>query len=145
MKQESNPPRKLSDSARNALLEALEDERAAESLYAAVIERHGPVRPFVNIIESERRHQKRLLSLFEQFDVPVPPKAAGRSIELADSLEEECRRAVSAERENVRMYDRFLADIEEPDILDAFRDLRRASSENHLQAFERCVGRYQER
>ena len=34
------------------LLEALDDERKAEATYAAVIEKFGEVRPFINIIDA---------------------------------------------------------------------------------------------
>ena len=42
-----------------ALQLALEDEYRAEAMYEAVIEDFGEVRPFINIIEAERRHAMR--------------------------------------------------------------------------------------
>ncbi len=44
----------------NALLEALDDEYKAAVTYAQVIDDFGPIRPFVNIIEAERRHIEAL-------------------------------------------------------------------------------------
>lgn len=38
------------------LREALEDERKAEATYMAVIEKFGPIRPFINIVFAENRH-----------------------------------------------------------------------------------------
>lgn len=43
-----------------ALAEALDDEYKARATYAKVIERFGPVRPFVNIIKAEERHAQAL-------------------------------------------------------------------------------------
>jgi hypothetical protein len=130
----------LREPSRAALLEALDDERSAEALYQAIIARHGPIRPFVNIIESERRHQARLLELFQRYQLPVPP-AQPRNVELAPTLEQECRRAVAAERDNIAMYDRLLDAVREPDIRRVFANLRAASRDNHLPAFERCARR----
>jgi hypothetical protein len=41
--------------------DALDDEYKAEATYAAVITRFGPVRPFINIVEAERRHAGALI------------------------------------------------------------------------------------
>ena len=35
---------------------ALDDEYRAEAIYDAVMQKFGEVRPFINIIEAERRH-----------------------------------------------------------------------------------------
>jgi rubrerythrin len=131
---------KIPERTQRALIEALVDERSAEALYRAVLDRYGPVRPFINIIESERRHQQRLLELFRDYGVPIPP-ASAEPAELADSLAAECRRAIEAERENIAMYDRFLEDVREPDIRRVFSNLQAASRDNHLPAFERCARR----
>jgi hypothetical protein len=130
----------LADATRKALIEALADERAAEAYYQAVIDRHGQVRPFINIIESERRHQARLLTLFEKYGVPVPP-ASVAAVQVGNDLSLECRKALQAEEENANLYDRWLEIIQEDDIREAFVDLQRASLENHLPAFRRCAER----
>lgn len=42
------------ETLRGVLELALDVERKAQATYQAVIDRHGPVRPFINIIEAER-------------------------------------------------------------------------------------------
>lgn len=49
-----------------ALRDALDDEYKARATYQSVIDKFGPVRPFVNIIEAEERHASALLRLFER-------------------------------------------------------------------------------
>lgn len=133
----------LGKNARAALLEALDDERAAEDLYRAVIARYGPISPFVNIVESERMHQQRLVHLLIRYGLEVPPRTATRPV-LAETLEEQCRRAVDAEHANIAMYERFLRSVEEADIRRVFRHLQAAARDNHLPAFERCAQRGEE-
>lgn len=48
-----------------ALRAALDDEYRAEATYAAVITAFGEVRPFINIIEAERRHAGMAKAEFE--------------------------------------------------------------------------------
>lgn len=120
----------------------LEDERRAEALYAAVIAKHGDVRPFSNIIEAERRHQVALECLFESHGLPVPAnpwksKQAQAPVTLAGAFEA----GVQAEVENVALYDRLMKTVTEPDLLEVFKRLRWASQERHLVAFRRHLGR----
>lgn len=39
-----------------AMAEALDDEYKAIATYESVLDAFGPVRPFANIVEAERRH-----------------------------------------------------------------------------------------
>lgn len=53
----------------------------------------------------------------------------------------ECsQRAASLERENIAMYDRLLADVRDADVRAVFENLRAASKDHHLRAFERWAG-----
>lgn len=55
---------------------------------------------------------------------------------------EACCAAVEDAIENAQMYDRLLASTKEyPDVQQVLMKLQRASLENHLPAFERCVQR----
>jgi hypothetical protein len=49
-----------------ALSEALDDEYRARATYRKVIERFGPVRPFVNIVDTENRHVGALVRQFQR-------------------------------------------------------------------------------
>ncbi len=45
---------------------------AAAGIFWKVIERFGPVRPFVNIVAAEERHIRALLALLAHFRVEPP-------------------------------------------------------------------------
>jgi len=130
----------LSLKTQEALECALADEREAEDVYAAVLTRHGQVRPFSNIIQAERRHQQELLVLFERYGLTVPDRNP-TNVEAPESLVEACRQAVDSETRNVAMFERLLKDIAEDDIRATFLRLQEASRDRHLPAFRRCMGR----
>jgi rubrerythrin len=62
----------LTKDAETALGAALQDERHAEAFYDAVLNKFSGARPFSNIIEAERQHQKMLLGLYETYGIAVP-------------------------------------------------------------------------
>lgn len=125
-----------------ALFEALQDEYKARATYRAILNRFGSVRPFINILESEERHIQALLPLFNRYGIPVPEDNWSAQVEVPDSLAQACEGGVQAEIENGAMYERLLAmTAVYPDVQQVFRQLQRASQQNHLPAFQRCVAR----
>ena len=129
----------LGSRTEEALLRALDDERHAQAIYQAVMDRHGEIRPFSNIIRAEERHELFLLDLFKKYEVAVPQDPwPARALEAPDTVRESCAQAVEAEKANLDMYDELLELVEEPDIRDIFKRLRDASKERHLPAFKRC-------
>lgn len=123
-----------------ALREALADERLAEATYAAVIDRHGYVRPFSNIVTAEQRHVQLLISLFDEYGLKVP-EAEKYDIEAPDTVLQACRDGIVTEKRNIAMYDRFLEWVKKDDVRRTFIYLHDASRDNHLPAFRRCVDR----
>lgn len=125
-----------------ALTEALQDEYKARATYQAILNRFGLVRPFVNILESEKRHIQALLSLFTRYQIAVPKDLWPARVEVPTTLQQACEEGVQGEIENGAMYERLLAmTVGYPDVQRVFRQLQRASQENHLPAFQRCVHR----
>ncbi len=132
----------MSEILSNVLIEAINDEYKARATYRLVISQFGEIRPFINIVEAESRHIEALLPLFEKYDVTVPEDDWESRIELPSSILEACRVGVEAEIENAEMYNRLLeSTIEYPDVQEVLIQLQRASKENHLPAFQRCVER----
>jgi rubrerythrin len=126
-----------------ALCEALEDEYKARAMYSGIIERFGPVRPFVNIVEAEDRHARALLALFQSLGVTPPPDDWAEKIEIPETIERACAEGVAAEIENQAMYERLLAMTDVPAVRAVFLRLQAASRDNHLPAFRRCLEREQ--
>lgn len=105
---------------RAVLEEAIHDEYKARATYRQVIARFGPVRPFL----------------------PIPADDWERRVSVPDSLQEACRAGVQGEIENAALYDRLLQQSEAyPDVQRVLGNLRRASQQNHLRAFQRCAER----
>jgi len=126
---------------RERLTEALDDEYKSRATYRRVIEKFGPVRPFVNIVEAEQRHVHALISLFDAHGLPVPEDDWASRVVAPATIVEACRAAVEAERANMAMYDCLLAATPEPDVRRVLTHLQSASRDRHLPAFERCVAR----
>lgn len=123
------------------LLEALDDERRAEAFYAAVIARHGEVRPFSNIVQAERRHQALVEDALTERGVALPVNPhAGKAPAVPPTVGEACAEAARLEQENVKLYDRLLAEAKAPEVRDLLERLQWMSQERHLPAFERCGG-----
>lgn len=126
----------------NALIEAINDEYRARATYHHIINKFGEIRPFINIVEAENRHVEALLPLFDKYDIAVPDDNWDTRIQIPSTILEACQAGVEAEIENAEMYDRLLeATAGYPDIQSVLIQLQRASSENHLPAFQRCVKR----
>jgi hypothetical protein len=124
-----------------ALNEALQDEYKACEIYRLVIQKLGPVRPFINILAAEQRHIRALLPLFRKYQLPIPINTWGDNVTVPDTFHEACLAGVEAEIENGVMYQKLLRLAEGfPDVQRVFRNLQRASQENHLRAFQRGAG-----
>lgn len=136
----------LSAAAKSAVDRALEDEYRAEAFYAATIEKFGEVRPFSNIINAERTHAAALVTVMKSYGIAASanPYLGDAAIKAAvpATLAEACQMGVDAEIANRDLYAKFLlpAVAEYRDIVLVFENLRDASDQNHLPAFERCGG-----
>jgi len=125
-----------------ALLTALDDEYRAEAIYAAVIDIHGDARPFINIIEAERHHAAMAKAEMDRLGVSYPEvNPYFGTLEVPATLLGACEQGVTAEIENIALYDRFLPAIEDDQVRETLSKLQWASRERHLPAFERCVAR----
>jgi hypothetical protein len=131
-----------------AILTALDDEHHAEAAYEAVLARFGAVRPFLNIVEAERRHAAALIRILAAHGLSAPPNpylsGAKKLGEVPATLDEACEAGVEAEIANVALYDSSLlpAVAGHPEVETVFRRLRDASAERHLPAFRRCASRH---
>jgi rubrerythrin len=128
-----------SEDLKQALLEALADERRARATYKAGIDKFDNPRPFSNVVKAEARHESFLLELFAKYGFEVPENQfSGKSMDVLSTVAENCANAVDGEKANIAMYDRLLTTVSESDVKERFLYLRSASKDNHLPAFERC-------
>jgi len=130
----------VNEATADALRATLEDELTARAFYAAILAKHGDVRPFANIMRAEERHAEAILALMERYQVDQTGVAARTLPEIPATLTECAKLAAQIERDNISMYDRFAEVATQADIKNAFQRLRSASLNNHLPAFERIAG-----
>lgn len=121
-----------------ALNSAIDDEYKARATYAGVIEKFGDVRPFNNIMNAEQQHIEALKRIYSIYNLEVPEDPWTGNVPEYGTLAEACDAGANAEIENIRMYERLLVQVENPDVLETFKNLQKASLENHLPAFQRC-------
>lgn len=132
-------PSAIGEPERLAILAALEDERKSEDFYEAVLAEYGRRQPMMMLANQERCHQRWLHSLASRHGVELPDRSSHEFDEFA-SFEDACRAGAEAERENVALYDRLLAETNDTDVRSTFERLRWVSLERHLPALERAAG-----
>ena len=123
------------------LHEALQDEYKAQATYRKVIDKFGPVRPFINIVEAEGHHAQALFRQFGRLGAAPPGNEWGDKVEAPDSLLAACKEAIAGEIENAAMYDRLLSQVDDPAVKNVLLNLQDASQNRHLPAFKRCLER----
>ena len=107
-------PAQATELDRKALADALDDEYRAEASYQAVIDKFGPVRPFINIIEAEKRHSSMVRGQYARLGMSAPENPYLGKLKPPASLLEACEQGVEAEIENIALYDRLLPMITDP-------------------------------
>ncbi len=131
----------LSPAAKAALLTALaapEGEYAARAEYAAILAKFGAeVQPYANIYQAEVRHIAALEQQCLKYGVPIPADTYLGNVTAPATLLEAAQTGVVAETLNVAMYDELLGEAQSyPSLVQVFTNLRAASLNNHLPAFE---------
>jgi hypothetical protein len=130
----------LSQQAKEALIEAINDGYKAHALYEKTIEKFGFVRPFSMIIRAEEQHISSLKSLFDKYGLEIPKDNWTNKVSVEKTIQQACQTGVDAEIANAKLYqDKLLPMVSDyEDIKLVFTNLMNASQEKHLVAFERC-------
>lgn len=116
-----------------ALRIAVYDEYEAFESYQAIIDTHGQIEPFANIVQSEVKHYEELLVLCETY--AVTPPINDINIVAPKTIQECYEVAIAAEIDNIYMYDSLLPYVGNyQDIQDVFFKLQAASYNNHIPA-----------
>ena len=121
------------------VLEALmgpDGEYAAAASYLAVLEEYGDVEPYATIYEAELRHVDALIRQLERLGVDVPENPYLGQIAAPEDLESAARAWAEGEVANVELYDALLAQTDDAQLSKVLNNLRSASLDSHLPAFE---------
>jgi len=121
-----------------ALTEAINEEYMALNTYRAAIAQFGDIAPFSQVARSEQQHVNALARLFTRYGLPVPANPGLASTPTWDTVADACQTGVEAEIADAALYDRLKPSVDNPDILQVFANLQRASLESHLPAFVAC-------
>lgn len=122
----------------DGLFLALNDEYMAWATYDQINKDLNNPRPFINIHQAEARHSESLKQLFTNYNLPVPENPWIGKTPKFTSVAEACKAGVDAEIVNKQLYNKLFKSTAREDILVVYKNLQRASEENHLPAFQRC-------
>lgn len=120
------------------LIYSIQDEYLAKKEYELIMDKYGSQKPFSNIIEAEKNHISQLTELFNTYKINIPEDNSKDYAVLPNSLDDAYKAGVTAEIDNIAMYDRFLKEDLPQDIKDTFVGLRDASKK-HLAAFQNKI------
>jgi len=128
------------------LLYAAQDEYFARAEYVAIMAKFGTARPFSNIKSAEENHLAWLKDAFAAYKLQFPRDEAANYVQVPPTLLDAYKAGVQAEIDNIAMYDKFLASpliqgSQYADLRTLFANLKNGSV-NHLNAFQRQVGKY---
>ena len=127
----------------DAINESIQDEYYALFTYTRVVTDFGDVQPFSIIRLAEMRHSAAVGGLFTKRGLEIPGSEWDESnVPTFAFFLAACIGGKESETANIAMYDRLLSTPELPsDVRNVFTNLRAASLEQHLPAFERCINR----
>ena len=111
-------------------------EYAALASYQAVLDEYGDVEPYATIMAAEARHADALIRQLDRLGVDVPENPYLGDIPAPADLETAAEAWAEGEILNVELYDQLIADAHSEQVIKVFNNLRSASLDSHLPAFE---------
>jgi hypothetical protein len=119
-----------------AALMGPEGEYAAAASYLAVLDKYGSVEPYQTIYQAELRHIDALIRQLERLGGDVPENPYLGKITAPDDLVSAAEAWAIGEVLNVELYDLLMSKTDNSSLLKVLGNLRSASLESHLPAFE---------
>jgi len=111
-------------------------EYAALASYQAVLDEYGQVEPYATIMAAEARHADALIRQLDRLGIDAPENPYFGLIAAPADLETAAEAWAEGEILNVELYDQLIADAESEQVIKVFNNLRSASLDSHLPAFE---------
>jgi hypothetical protein len=119
-----------------AALMGPDGEYAAAASYLAVLEKYGNVEPYQTIYQAELRHIDALIRQLERQGEVVPENPYLGKITAPEDLVSAAKAWAEGEVLNVELYDQLISKTDNESLLKVLGNLRSASLESHLPAFE---------
>lgn len=134
---EGAPEPGTADAAAWEALMGEDGEYMAAAMYDAVIDKFGPVEPYVSILSAEERHAARLASYLRSAGVEVPANPYLGAVPAPDNLVSAAQAWAEGEKLNIAMYDELTTQAaDDAQLTMIFSHLRAASQDAHLPMFE---------
>ena len=136
---DTNPAIKPNMTDTEVVLAALmgpEGEYAAAASYQAVLDEYGSVEPYATIYQAELRHINALVRQLERLGEPVPANPYLGKISIEKNLTAIAKAEAEIEILNVELYDDLIPKTDNANLLRVLGNLRSASLNMHLPAFE---------
>lgn len=111
-------------------------EYAAAASYQAVLDLYGEIEPYSSIYQAELRHIEALKRQLGGMGIDVPENPYTGTIEAPNDLTTAAKNWAEGEKLNIAMYDELLTYTDNAQLVRVLNNLRWASLENHLPAFE---------
>jgi predicted small secreted protein len=137
--EDTEPVIKAKMTDREIVLAALmgpEGEYAAAASYEAVLNKYGQVEPYATIYQAELRHINALTRQLQNLGEAVPSNPYTGKITAPKDLTTAAEAWALGEILNVELYDDLIDKTDNINLLRVLGNLRRASLESHLPAFE---------
>ena len=119
-----------------AALMGPDGEYAAAASYESVLDKYGQVEPYATIYQAELRHINALTRQLQNLGEPVPSNPYTGKITAPKDLTTAAEAWAEGEILNVELYDDLIDKTDNSNLLRVLGNLRRASLESHLPAFE---------
>lgn len=120
-------------------LMGLDGEYAAAASYQAVLDKYGQVEPYATILQAEIRHSDALTRQLQRLGVEVAANPYLGKITAPGDLKTAAEAWAEGEILNIAMYDDLISRTSDSQILKVLGNLRRASLESHLPAFQQAA------
>jgi hypothetical protein len=114
-------------------------EYAAAASYQSVLDEYGQVEPYATILQAEIRHSDALTRQLERLGAEVPTNPYIGKIPAPLDLKSVAEAWAEGEVLNIVMYDALIGRTSDSQILKVLGNLRRASLESHLPAFQQAA------
>jgi hypothetical protein len=119
-----------------AALMGPDGEYAAAASYLAVLDKYGSVEPYQTIYQAELRHIDALIRQLERQGEVVPENPYLGKITAPEDLVSAAKAWAEGEVLNVELYDLLISKTDNENLLKVLGNLRSASLDSHLPAFE---------
>jgi hypothetical protein len=112
----------------------LMDEFKARAEYEAIVDEFGLVSPYTQLIQAETQHIQSLERIYDAFGFAIPADTGKDYAVLPTSLDASYQIGITAETNNIALYETYLLTDLPTSVERVFANLQRAS-ENHLATF----------